>query len=437
MTLSRRHLFAVTGGALAVAGLSACSPTPGAQPSSPSATSAAPSSPGASWGASPSTGPAKPALAVWHRPTGEPGAEAALVRWAADYPDAAVTVSAPADYEAATRAALAGSSGPDVFEWSGGPTLEMIRGGQVADLTGVVGAARAAFEPGVLDRLTFDGKLWAVPQRADVELFYYRKSWLAKAGLQPPTTLAELVTATNALAAPGRGGLYAGADGGLAALGGLLIWSAGLDQVTPDGRAAAFNEADLHAAVAAYRALLASPGLLRTASTDWRDATPFIENECALQWGGLWDLPRVLAAHAGDVGVLPFPAAGAGGRQVVPVTASCVSVSTRAADRAAAEAYVRALWVDDTAKQLEYATAHGCHLPAKPGLFGQASRLATGPGADATRFTVEFGRSDSIYWTPACEAAFATALSDVAKDGKNVAAAFAAAAARVTAELLR
>lgn len=430
MTLTRRRLLAATGGAVAAAGLPACTPGPGASPT-PSATASPTASPSES-------GPtAKPGLAVWHRPTGEAAAEAALRRWAASEQAATLTVSSPSDYETATRAALATPQGPGVFEWTDGPTLEMIRSGLVADLTGLVGAARAAFEPRLLERLTLDGQLWAVPQRVDVQLFYYRKSWLAKAGLQPPTTLAELVTATNALTTPGRGGLYAGADGGLGALGGLLIWAAGLDQVTPDGRASAFNDTALHAAVAGFRALLASPGLLRTAATDWRDATPFIENECALQWGGLWDLPRVLAAHAGDVGVLPFPAAGPEGRAVVPVSAPCVCVSARAAERAAAEALVRAWWVDDEGKQLEYATAHGCHLPAKPALFGRAPRLASGPGADAARLAVDHGQTDSLYWTPACATAYADALADVVKGGRNVASAFAAASAIVTAELVR
>lgn len=431
MTITRRRLLAAAGGAAAASGLAACSGAPPAPASaSPSASpSAAPSVAGAA--------AHRPPLAVWHRPTGEDGAERALRRWAAAYPAATVTLTAPAEYERTTAAALGTASGPDVFEWTTGPTVDMVRAGLVADLTEVVGAARADFAPRLIDRLTDRGGLWAVPQRLDVQVLYYRRSLLAKAGLEPPTTLPALVTAADALASAGRGGLYAGADGGLAVLGGLLIWAAGLDQVAPDGTSAGFDDPALDAAVASYRTLLAAPGLLRTASTDWSDATPFIENECALQWGGLWDLTRVLAAHAGDVGVLPFPAAGAGGRQVVPVTASCVCVSARAADPAAASAYVRSLWVDDEAKQIEYAGAHGVHVPAKPKLFGLASRVATGAGAEAARFATELGHTDDLRWTPACATAFATALGNVVRANRDPRTEFRAAAATVAAELER
>ena len=314
MSITRRGVLALAGGLAAGAGCTACSPGPGS--------------------ASPSIGPsatatARPALSVWHRAEGADGVQQALLRCADAYPAAQVTLtSVEADYERVTAAALATASPPDVFEWTTGPTLDMIRAGQVVDLTDAVGDDASDFAPAVIERLTHQGRLWAVPQAVDVQLLYYRKSLLAKAGLQPPETLGQLTAAAKALTASGMGGLYAGSDRGLGALGGLLIGAAGLRQVSPDGRTPAFDEPALHDAADAFAALLNSPGVLRSASTEWTDAAPFIENECAMQWGGLWDLTRVLAAHAGDVGVLPFPAATPAGRQVVrlPAVALCAGL---------------------------------------------------------------------------------------------------------------
>lgn len=422
MSITRRGVLALAGGLAAGAGCTACSPGPGS--------------------ASPSIGPsatatARPALSVWHRAEGADGVQQALLRWADAYPAAEVTLtSVEADYERVTAAALATASPPDVFEWTTGPTLDMIRAGQVVDLTDAVGDDASDFAPAVIERLTHQGRLWAVPQAVDVQLLYYRKSLLAKAGLQPPETLGQLTAAAKSLTASGMGGLYAGSDRGLGALGGLLIGAAGLRQVSPDGRTPAFDEPALHDAADAFAALLNSPGVLRSASTEWTDAAPFIENECAMQWGGLWDLTRVLAAHAGDVGVLPFPAATPAGRQVVRLTAPCACVGVRTPDAAAARAYVQALWVDDEAKQIEFSTAYSTRLPAKPKLIGLAAKTASGVGAEAARFATEFGQVDSLFWTPASSTAYATALANVVR-GRDAATEFAAAAATVAVELKR
>lgn len=419
MALTRRTLLGLTGGLAATAGLAAC----GTNTGRPSAAS---------------TAAGKPALAHWYHKYGEDGVEAAVKKYAAEFTDAAVNVTwTLADYEKALGAALLTPTAPDVFEYANGPTLDMIQAGQVADLTDVVGSARADFAKPVMDRLTYKGKVYAIPQTIDMQLLYYRKSVLAKANVQPPKTLDELVAAAKAVKTSDMSGFFAGNDGGLGVLGSIFIWSAGLSQLNADRTAPAFNDPALYAAVAKYKELFDSGALLKSGSGNWFEATSFTNGETAMQWGGLWDLPKVAKAFGDDFGVLPFPAAGASGKQVVPFGAFSASVNAKSANVELAKQYVKWLWIDQEAKQVEFSNAFGTHIPAKPKLFAQASQVASGPGADAARFVTELGQTSDLLWTSATDTAYGAALSNVIKNGADPRAEFTAAAEKAAAELKR
>lgn len=423
MSISRRHLLSVGGGLAAATALTAC----GSNTGRPAASTATP------------TGPASAApVWVWYHKYGEDGVEAAVKKWATDYKGATVSVNwYTGDYDKAVAATLLTTNGPDVFEYATGPTLDMIQANQVVDLTDVIGDAKADFTPTVLARVTYQDKIWAVPQTVDMHLLYYRKSLLTAAGLQPPKTIDELITATDKLKTGDMGGFFAGNDGGLGVLSPFIIWAAGLEQISSDGMGAGFNTQAFYDAVAKFKKLYDSPGMLKAAASDWYDATPFITGETAMQWGGLWDLDKVKDKWADDFGVLPFPAIGSSGRQVVPFGAYSACVSANAKDIGAAKEWVKAIWVTDDAKQVEFSNAYGTHIPAKPRLFAQATKVATGPGADAAAYVTQFGHIDDIRWTPASATAYSSAMSDVVKGGKDAKKEFTAVADKVAAELKR
>ena len=428
MPLTRRTLFTLGGGLAATTALAACGSNTGR--------TAAPTAAGSSANADPSAG--RPQLAQWYHKYGEDGVEEAVKKWAAEYPGAQVSVNwVLADYEKTLSAALLTPTAPDVFEYANGPTLDMIKAGQVTDLTDLVGAARSDFTAPVLERLTYQDKIWAIPQTVDMQLLYYRKDLLAAKNLQAPKTLAELTNVANSVADGTTGGFFAGNDGGVGVLGLLLMWAAGVEEMNEARTEAAFNTGALYDGVKEYKELFDSPGMVKSASADWFDASPFINGEAALQWGGLWDLPKVLEAHGDAVGVLPFPAVGGSGTQVVPFGAFSACVSAKATNVTAAKNFVKWLWVDSEDKQVEFSNAFGTHIPAKPKLNAQASQVAEGPGAEAATFVNDHGRSNALHWTPASGEAYSSALSNVLKSGADAASEFGAAAEKVTAELKR
>jgi trehalose/maltose transport system substrate-binding protein len=71
---------------------------------------------------------------------------------------------------------------------------EFARAGWIRDLSALLPPQeRAAFFPGPVEAVTFEGRVYAVPWYIDAGLLYYRKDLLDKYGLPPPRTWEELV----------------------------------------------------------------------------------------------------------------------------------------------------------------------------------------------------------------------------------------------------
>ncbi len=424
MSFSRRNFLFLSGGIAAAAGVTACGSDTGMDSSSDS---------GASGGAGGNV-----ALSQWYHEYGEEGVEAAVKSYADDYKNATVTVKwNPGNYDTLIPTTLLTNDVPDVFEYGNGPTLDMIQQGQVVDLTDTLGDAVSKFNPSVMKRLTFQDKVWAIPQTVDMQLLYYRKSMLDKAAVEPPKTMTGLVEAAKAAKAAGMGGFFAGNDGGVGVLANMLIWSSGLEQLNEERTQAGFLEPEFYAAISAYRDFFNSGSLVQSASAEWYDAAAFINGEAGLQWGGLWSLTQVREALGDDFGVLPFPKIGDSGRESVPFGAfsSCVTAKGKNVD--AAKQFVKWLWVDQTDKQVDFSNSYGTHIPAQPDLVPQASKLSEGAGKDAATFVQNSGFASDIMWTGPLGDAFNAAVINVVKRNADPQKEFAAVGTKAKAELKR
>lgn len=364
------------------------------------------------------SGGARPSIAQWYHQYGEAGTQEAVERYAAEYDAADVTVSwKPGDYDQSTAASLLTDSGPDVFEYGNGPTIDMIRGDQVADLTDLFGDTLDDFTPSLIERMSYDGRIWAVPQVLDMQVLVYRKSLLEEAGVQPPQQIPELLAAAQELTRGDVKGLFLGNDGGAGLLGGPMLWAAGLDYL--DGDRVGFQDAGAAEALSVLRTLWTDETLLLGEAKDWFDAEAFISGRAAMQWTGLWTFPAISEALGDDFGAIPWPAL-EGGAPSVPVGAYGACVSTRAADVEAAKAFVRWLWIEQTDKQLDFATAYGFHVPSRVSLIPEADVLSSGPAADAASYVKEFGHAQTpLLWTPRSATAWSDMMSRIVRDGAD------------------
>ncbi|GAA2311200.1 sugar ABC transporter substrate-binding protein [Streptomyces caniferus] len=377
-----------------------------------------------------------PGISQWYHQYGEPGTQQAVKRYAAAYTKADVSVQwRPGDYDRQTAAALLTDSGPDVFEVNG-PLLDQIQGGQVVDLTAEIEPVRDDFHQAVLAPKIWQDKIWGIPQAVDMQVLYYRKSLLKKAGVQPPRTLDELVDGAKKLSDKQTKGLFLGNDGGAGVLGGTPLFAAGLSLISADGKVG-FDDPAAARALGKIRQLYADKSLLLGAPTDWSDPAAFLQGLTAMQWSGLWALPQIKKALGDDFGVLPFPEDGSGGKPSVPVGAYGSAVSARSKRTAEAKAFATWLWVDRTDFQQDFALSYGFHIPARISLAKKARQLQSGPAADAVRFATEHGYAEPLLWTTPDRTAYQDALSRIIKGGANPESELKAVVRKVEADLRR
>lgn len=363
----------------------------------------------------------QPTLSQWYHEYGEAGVLEAVERYASEYPDADVSVEwIPGDYTSALTAALLTDDSPDVFEFGNGPSIDMIQAGQVVPLDGILGDAESDFNERMINRLSFDGHLWAVPQVIDMQFVVYRTSMLEDAGVEPPTNMDELIAAAGELTGDGVQGLFLGNDGGAGLLGGPLLWSAGGDYLT-DNFEPGFTTPEVYENFAKAAELYSGDSLLLGAPTDWFDPSAFIQGLTAIQMTGLWTIPQIAEALGDDFGVIPWPALSAdAGVPSVPIGAFSSSVTASAADPDAAKAFVKWLWVDGVDYQVDFALSYGFHIPSRNSLANDAEPLAEGAAAEAVRLSQEHGFTQTpILWSPDAQTAYSDACVRIIQQGAD------------------
>lgn len=403
--LSRRSVLALGGSAALGTLLAACAGEGQQGPATADGTTA-----------SGTAGGPPPKLEQWYHQYGEEGVREAVERYAAEYEAADVTVSwQPGAYDRTTVTALMGGEGPDVFEYPNGPSIDMIRGGLVVDMTDAFGDALSDFSPSLIERMTYDGKIWAIPQVIDTQVLVYRRSLLEQVGLEPPRTMEDLQTAARELTTDQVKGLFLGNDGGAQQMGGPMLWSAGLDYL--EGDEVAFDSAGAAEALTVLRTFWTDEVLLLDSPEDWHDPAALTSGRTAMQWTGLWTFPQLRAELGDDVGAIPWPSM-PGGSPSVPVGAYGSCVSARATDIEAARDFARWLWVEETEHQLDFATSYGVHIPARLSLVPEADVLADGPARDVAAYVIEHGHVQTpLLWTPRAQAAWVDLMGRVIRDG--------------------
>lgn len=103
---------------------------------------------------------------------------------------------ANADYKTKLSTVMAADSEPDIFyTWELGYLKNFINGDKVIDLQEYLDADpewRDSFNAGILDPVTYDGDVYAIPVTTTVAMMYYNEEIFEQQGLTVPTTIEEL-----------------------------------------------------------------------------------------------------------------------------------------------------------------------------------------------------------------------------------------------------
>ncbi len=199
---------------------------------------------------------------------------------------------------------------------------EFARAGWLLDLSDRwPSAARAEHFRATVDAATEDGRVWAVPWVTNVGLLYYRRDLLARHGLAPPRTEAELASHARLIRERERDPKLAGFVWQGKQYEGLVVnvleslWAAGTDLVGRDG--ALFPDPARAAAALRWRRDLiesgASPALV-TAADEEISRREFGSGRAVFlrNWPYAIDLfESADSPLRGRVGVAPLPGGGA------------------------------------------------------------------------------------------------------------------------------
>jgi len=359
------------------------------------------------------------ALSQWYHQYGETGTEAAAKRYAKEYTKANVTVRwTPGDYGTVLNSALIGNNPPDVFETSG-VGVDQIKNGFFEPLDDLFGDAKSDFSDVSLAPYTVNGKVYGVKMLNDTGLLYYRKSLLQKAGVQPPTTFAELISVAQKLTTKDVKGLFLGNDGGIGALGQVAIWSAGSDFVSKDNKII-FNNDRTAAAIEKIVELNKTKALLLGNTTDWWDPSAFTQGLAAMQWTGLWAMPGIQKALGDDFGVIAWPKLDDQGTQATFLGGWGACVSGKEKNKDAAKAFVKWLWIDNTKDQEDWCLSYGFHIPPRASLASKATKLQSGPASEAVTIAKQYGKATPPIWDGTMSTAFGDVITRAVKSNANI-----------------
>jgi len=150
-----------------------------------------------------------------------------------------------------TTATLAGETGTyDVIETYGYIIPELGTDGSLLPLDDLVATYGeeydlGALNQGMLDAMTYDGQLYALPMQAQMFILAYRQDVFDELGLEPPTTFAELREVATALQESGQFehplALPWLASGDIATSYDAALGSLGVDYVDPETMTANFD----------------------------------------------------------------------------------------------------------------------------------------------------------------------------------------------------
>ncbi|HEX6970814.1 MAG TPA: sugar ABC transporter substrate-binding protein [Limnochordia bacterium] len=208
--------------------------------------------------------------------------------------------------------AVAGGVAPDVTPIWGGLLSSFAARSALIDLTSFGAAAlRAAFFDGAWQFTQHAGRTWGVPYAADPRFLVYNRAMLDEAGIAaPPSTWEELIDAARKLMrrTGDRISVWGFAFWPNVDLYSTLLWSAGGDFFSADGKRAAFDSP------AGVRALQFLVDLYRShgvASLAGR--AEFVSGRVAMYYDGPWiAYEQALQAPELEYGVahMPSPAGG-------------------------------------------------------------------------------------------------------------------------------
>jgi multiple sugar transport system substrate-binding protein len=227
--------------------------------------------------------------------------------------------------------------------------------------------------------LVYKGSYWALPFTTSVQLLFYNKDLLAKAGIAPPSpaeadrpTWQHVVElAKKAQSAGAKWGLQLEQNGryyqsqSIFESSGAGPGLTGDDLLTPD------VNSDKWIATATWYSTIFKDGVAPSGVSAEQQNDIFRNGESAFFWGGTWNFKRFNQTPGLNYGVVGTPFM-EGGKPATPTDAWDIGISPFAANMDAARKLALFLTLGDGAKYL----GNGFHIPLNPAAYDDYMKIA-------------------------------------------------------------
>ncbi len=247
------------------------------------------------------------------------------------------------EYDQKINALIAAGDCPDVYICNPGPNLTVyVDGGAAKDITPILNANKEwydSFTKGIFERMTYDGKIMAVPTCFQAALVFYNTELFEKAGAKVPTTYTELLDTCETLKKAGITPMAcsAGTPWCLSMVAGYLCDRTGGAQLLSDINAGKIKWTDPSFKAAANKLYELSRNFQPTAAGDSNDqaTAAFYNEEAAMLVQGSWVIGQMNGANPdieAKCGVFSFPAIPGGAdpnRMIVKTDNLVMSATTK------------------------------------------------------------------------------------------------------------
>lgn len=275
-----------------------------------------------------------------------------------------VVVQPWANRDEQLETAIAGGKAPDVVYLIPDQIPNYASNGSLANVSALIGADKGDFRPNALSALAYNGTQYGVPLLMQATTLLANKKVMAAAGIaKAPATWSELLADAPKLKAAGYYATEydAAPDQTLNETFYPLLWQAGGQVLTPDGKHAAFNSAAGLSALTFLQQLAAGGYLPKDLLTvdPTQDTDPIDQGKVAfVMTGDVAALTPTSEVPLSDWGVYP-PLSD--GKAVSYGTVGGLSVLAGSQNQAAAAAWVS--WVTSTAQMKSYDYSHNYFPP--------------------------------------------------------------------------
>ena len=254
---------------------------------------------------------------------------------------------------------------PDVLMLDNPDIQQIAEAGALVPL-GEFGINADGYAPGPVSAATYDGQLYGLQPGANTLAIFYHKDVLAKAGVQPPKTWAELKTAAKKLTSGKQYGFAFNATADYEGAWQFLppMWTNGGDETD-------LKSPQVAEALQLWKDLV-DDGSVSKSAVNWKQSDvndQFIAGKAAMMLNGPWQIPSLQKAKV-NFGVVPFPINKPDQTSIAPLGGEAWTVPETGSDakKAKAAELVKCMNTDDN--QMLRAKQGGL-VPTKVALYEQ------------------------------------------------------------------